>query len=115
MGGRGGSSGISTGGIKGDVSFSDIVHASDNSISFNKVVTVLPANGIPYSGKKSDLESLINKSHINEVVINMYRDKSGANDLKRMQKLGFKIVAQHKGEDTSSVIPPRDYYYMKRG
>lgn len=114
MGGRGSASGINGGKeIRGNVSFSEIVKASPNSISFNKTVTVLPDGKMPYSGRKGDLESLVNKSGINDVVVNMYRDRSGANDIKRMESIGFKIVAQYKGKSSGSV-PARDYYYMKR-
>lgn len=115
MGGRGGSSGVSSGGIHGDVTFEQIINASDNMITFNKVVTMTPKGFMPVMGRKSDLGSLVEKHNIKDAVINMYRDRSGANDLKRMQDLGFKVVAQYKGKSTSSSIPPIDYYYMKRG
>ena len=82
-------------------------------IAFDKDVTVLPDGMIPFSGKKRDLESLINRGNIQDVVINFYRDRSGSNDLKRMQSLGFEIQAYYKGEAQGS-IPPRDYYYMRR-
>ena len=114
MGGRGSSSGVSANkSIKGNVSFAEIVRASDNSISFSKIVTVLPGGGMPYSGKKGDLENLVNRSGINDVVVHMHRDRAGANDLKRMQSIGFEIAAQYKGKSTGS-LPPVDYYYMKR-
>ena len=99
--------------ISGEVSFPEIVKASKNTISFDKDVTVLPDGMIPFSGKKRDLESLINRGNIQDVVINFYRDRSGSNDLKRMQSLGFEIQAYYKGEAQGS-IPPRDYYYMRR-
>ena len=89
--------------ISGEVSFQEI----------DKDVTVLPDGMIPFSGKKRDLESLINRGNIQDVVINFYRDRSGSNDLKRMQSLGFEIQAYYKGEAQGS-IPPRDYYYMRR-
>ena len=108
VGGGGGSSNIS-----GEVTFDKIVNASNNSIAFDKIVTVMPGNGAPYSGKKGDLANLT--ANINDVVINMYRDKAGANDLKRMQNLGFEIIASYHGtQQEGSSIPPRDYYYMKR-
>ena len=114
MGGRGATSGVSANkSIKGNVSFAEIVRASDNSISFSKVVTVLPGGKMPQTGKKGDLETLVNRNGINDVVVHMYRDRSGANDLKRMQSIGFEIVAQYKGKSSSS-IPAEDYYYMKR-
>lgn len=101
--------------ISGDVSFAEIVNASPHSISFSKVVTILPDGYRPETGRKGDLGQLIDKYNINDVVIHMYRDRSGANDLKRMQDLGFTIQAQHKGtQQTGSSIPPRDYYFMKR-
>ncbi len=49
--------------------------------------------------------------NITDVTIDMYRDKSGANDLKRMKDLGFEIEAQYKGKKYGSV-PPKDYYHM---
>ena len=101
--------------ISGDVPFSAIVNASDNTITFNKVTTVSPKGYIPETGKKSDLGNLISKYNINDVVVNMYRDKSGANDLKRLQALGFKIQARYLGQaQAGSRIPPKDYYYMVR-
>lgn len=109
----GGGGGSSNTNISGEVTFDKIVNASDNSISFNKVVTVMPSNGAAFSGKKSDLANLT--ANINDVVINMYRDKAGANDLKRMQNLGFTVVASYHGtQQEGSAIPPRDYYYMRR-
>lgn len=120
MGGRGSSSGRASSGaseaaLTGDISFADMMKASKNSISFDKTVTVLPDGYMPKSGRKKDLEFLINQYNINEVVINMYRDKAGANDLQRMKNLGFEIQAQTKGEaQAGSAIPPRDYYYMVR-
>lgn len=101
--------------ISGQVSFSQIVKASDNTISFDKGVTMLPSGISPYYGKKGDLADLIKRSGKNDFVINMYRDRSGANDLKRMQSLGFTVQAYYKGEQQEgSNIPPRDYYYVRR-
>lgn len=121
MGGRGSSSGKAKASgkqsakISGDVSFAEIINASPNAISFSKIVTILPDGYMPDTGRKGDLGQLIDRYGINDVVINMYRDRSGANDLKRMQDLGFTIQAQHKGtQQTGSSIPPRDYYFMIR-
>lgn len=96
---------------RGDVSFEEIVKASDNSISFSKIVTLSPKNFMPETGRKRDLGELLARYNITDVTIDMYRDKSGANDLKRMKDLGFEIEAQYKGKSYGSV-PPKDYYYM---
>lgn len=103
----------------GDISYADMITAreeySDGGINFNKGVTVLPQKYLPESGLKRDLGALLDKYNMNIVVINMYRDRAGANDLKRMQDLGFEIVAQYKGEQQAgSRVPPKDYYYMRR-
>ncbi len=109
-----GSSGANAG-TKGKVSFAQIVNASKNSISFSKAVTVIPDGRMPQTGRKKDLEQLLNRNGINDVVVHMYRDKAGANDLERMKKLGFEVVAYYKGEQQEgSSIPPTDYYHMKR-
>lgn len=85
------------------------------ALSFSKVVTVLPKGYMPESGRKGDLGSLIDKYGINEVVINTRRGRAEANDLKRMQDLGFTIQAQHKGtQEPGTATPPMDYYYMVR-
>lgn len=104
---------------KGNISFENMMKLQKekklDTISFNKDVTVLPDKFRPESGRKKDLASLVEKYDINETVINMYRDKSGANDLQRMKDLGFEIQAQYLGKaQPGSVIPPRDYYYMIR-
>lgn len=99
---------------KKDVDFATITKMSKNSISFSKIVTVMPHGYMPTTGRKKDLETMLNKHNINDVIVHMYRDKAGANDLKRMQDLGFTIEAQYKGESKGSSIPPTDYYYMKR-
>lgn len=117
-GGSGGSSGSKTE-YKGDISFENMMKLLSekklDTISFDKGVTVLPDKFKPESGRKKDLASLVEKYDINETVINMYRDKSGANDLQRMKDLGFEIQAQSLGTaQPGSVIPPRDYYYMIR-
>lgn len=116
MGGRGSNSKFpARRELSGSVSFEQIVHASKNSIAFSKIVTVIPSGYVPQTGKKGDLETLINSYGIKEVTVNMYRDKAGANDLKRMQKLGFEIVAYYKAPDNpDSAIPPKDYYYMRK-
>ena len=101
-----------------NVSFADMMkQATDagNQITFGKVVTISPKGYIPESGKKGDLGKLIDKYNVNSVVVNMYRDKSGANDMKRLQELGFEIKSQTLGtQQEGSKIPPHDYYYMVR-
>lgn len=128
MGSHGGSRAGGSGGggsdrakaeYKGDISFENMMKLANekklDTISFNKGVTVLPNKFIPESGRKKDLASLVEKYDINETVINMYRDKSGANDLQRMKDLGFEIQAQTLGTaQPGSALPPRDYYYMIR-
>lgn len=101
----------------GDISFSDMMaisrsSLSDGSISFDRITTILPKNGAPASGKKSDLGQMINDAGITHVIANMYRNQSGANDLQRMFDLGFKIQAQYLAPNTGSAIPPRDYYFL---
>ena len=121
MGGRGSSSGKGKASgkqpakISGDVSFPEIINASPNAITFVKTVTVLPKGYIPESGRKGDLGALIDKYGINDVVINTRRTRAGANDLKRMQDLGFKIQARYMDTpEPGSSLPPKDYYYMIR-
>ena len=104
----------------GDVSFDDMMaiansNLTDSSSSFSRTVTVLPKGYVPESGKKSDLATLVNKYNIRNTVVNMYRDRAGANDLQRLFNLGFQIQAQYK--DTASpgsAIPPKDYYFLVR-
>ena len=98
------------------ISFPEIVAAREqagNSIAFDKIMTVLPKGYAPESGKKGDLGKLLDKYNINDVVVNMYRDKSGANDLKRLRDLGFEVQEQYLGEPQGK-IPSRDYYHLKR-
>ena len=106
----------------GNITFSDMMKIagdtslSDGSISFNKTVTILPNGRMPESGRKKDLGNLINKYNVKKIVVDMYRDKSGANDLNRLNALGFTIQARYMAQSTSSRIPPRDYYYLvKKG
>lgn len=95
--------------------FADIINASNNSISFSKVVTILPDKYQPETGKKGDLGTLINKYNIKDAVINMYEDGAGANDLKRIQDLGFNVEAWHKvGHNGPSKIPDKVYFYVKK-
>ena len=100
------------------ISFADMMkQATDagNQITFGKIVTISPKGYIPETGKKGDLGKLIDKYNVNSVVVNMYRDKSGANDLKRLKDLGFEIKSQTLGtQQEGSKIPPKDYYYMVR-
>lgn len=117
-GGASNSSGSKTE-YKGDISFENMMKLQNekklDTISFDKAVVVLPDKFLPERGRKKDLSSLVEKYDINETVINMYRDKSGANDLQRMKDLGFEIQAQHLGTaQPGSALPPRDYYYMIR-
>ena len=88
--------------------------ASKNTISFSKTVSVTPDGYLTESGRKKDLESLIDRYKITEAVVYMYRDKVGQNDLKRMQELGFEIQAHSSEEYEGTERPPKDYYYMKR-
>lgn len=109
----GGGGGGNSGEIRGDVSFAEIVNASDNSVSFGRTTTVLPNGYMPVSGKKNEIGALLDRYNITEFVGHMYRDKSGANDLKRMESLGFEIQARYLGQSQGS-IPPMDYYYFKK-
>ena len=101
-----------------NVSFADMMkQATDagNQITFGKIVTISPKGYIPETGKKGDLGKLVDKYNVNSVVVNMYRDKSGANDMKRLKELGFEIKSQTLGtQQEGSKIPPKDYYYMVR-
>ena len=99
----------------GEVSFGEIVNASKNHIVFDKTITVLPDKYQPESGKKGDLESLINKYSIKDAWIEMYEDKSGANDLKHVQDLGFEVEAWHRtAQQEGSSIPDRIHFYVKK-
>ena len=104
--------------VSGDISFPQMMKVASevgNTITFNKITTIIPKGYMPESAKKNDLDKLVDKYNVNQVVVDMYRDKSGANDLKRLFNLGFQIQAQHLGEaDPNSKIPPRDFYYMVR-
>lgn len=104
--------------VSGDISFAQMMDVSDkvgNTISFNKITTIIPKGYAPESGKKNDLGKLIDKYNVSQAVVSMYRDKSGANDLKRLFNLGFQIQAQTLGEqDPNTTIPPRDWYYVIR-
>lgn len=106
------------GGKPSNISFADMMkQATDagSQITFSKVVTISPKGYIPEMGKKGDLGKLIDKYNVNSVVVNMYRDKSGANDMKRLKELGFEIKSQTLGtQQEGSKIPPKDYYYMVR-
>ena len=123
MGAVGISNANSNSGISGDVTFADMMkQASDtqHTISFDKTTTMITSPKGTQIGKintfkKNDLGKMIEKSGANELVVNMYRDKSGANDLKRLKDLGFEIKAQTLGTASAgSKVPPRDYYYMVR-
>ena len=108
-----GGGGGSTKEIKGDVTFSEIYNASKNHVTFDKMNTILPDGYIPETGKKGEIGSLLEKYNIKEFVGSMYRDRSGANDLKRMQSLGFEVQARYLGEPQGN-IPPKDYYFFKK-
>ena len=97
---------------KGEVSFEKIVSASSNFISFDKTVSLTPDGYLTESGKKRDLQRLIEKYNVTDVVVNMYRGKSGSNDLKRMEELGFEIRAHHEMKFDNR--PSKDYFYMKK-
>ena len=98
-----------------EISFEEMMKHADNTISFDKIIYVSKKGYMPETGKKGDLGRLVDKYNIKEVVVNMYRDKAGSNDLKRLESLGFKPVAKTMGkQQEGSRIPPRDYYYMKR-
>ena len=104
--------------LKGEVTFEQIVNASKTTISADKINTIVSSLGgseVNRVFKKRELETVLNSNGINDVVINFYRDKSGANALRRMQDAGFEVQAHYSREvEQGSQIPPRDYYYMKR-
>lgn len=104
--------------ISGDVSFETMMSASKNRVSFSGDVTVTSNRGgaadIVSSGRKKNLESMIESENINDAVVSMRRDKAGENDLKRMQNLGFEVKARTLGESSGGSTPPKDYYYMVR-
>lgn len=101
--------------IRGDVDFATMMSIDASSISFSKIVTILPKGGALFTGRKKDLGELLDRAGIKEAVMHTHRDRAGANDLKRMKDLGFEIIAQHLPEaDPSSSIPPIDYYYMRK-
>ena len=119
----GGGGGIGTMALRGvqtagEISYQDMMaisasNLSQATISFDKVATVLPENGAPYTiKKKSDITDTIKNSGLKRVVVNMYRDQAGKNDLQRMFDAGFQIQAEFKAPDTGSAIPPRDYYFL---
>lgn len=113
MGGRGASAGTS-GKIK-NVEFEEIINSSKNSLTFDKGVTVIPDRYIPESGRKKDLENLINRYNMDDVVVRIYRDSKQEKDLNRMKELGFYIVKQYKPkQNPNSSVPPEDRFYMKR-
>jgi len=106
----------------GDISFTDMMaiansSMSDGSVSFDKTNTLIMSSdkngmGEIVTGKKNDIGNMLAQAGVKSFVGNMYRDKSGANDLKRLEQLGYKIQAQYKAPATNSRIPPRDYYYF---
>lgn len=98
--------------ISGNVSFADIVKASDNKVTFDKFNTAT-LNHTVIQTKKGEIGDVLNQYGITEFVGNMYRDKSGANDLKRIQNAGFEVQAVYRGEPQGE-IPARDYYYFKK-
>ncbi len=98
--------------ISGNVSFAEIVKASDNKVTFDKFNTAT-LNHTVIQTKKGEIGDVLNQYGITEFVGNMYRDKSGANDLKRIQDAGFEVVATYKGKPQGE-IPARDYYYFKK-
>ena len=104
--------------VSGDISFPQMMDVMDkvgNHINFGKITTILPKGYMPETAKKNDLDKLVDNYNVKQVVVDMYRDKSGANDLKRLFNLGFQIQAQYLGEaDPNSKIPPKDWYYMIR-
>lgn len=117
VGAKGGSSAVQ------NISFTDMMKQASNTthtISFDKTTTMTTSPQGSHIGKmdtfkKSELGKYIEKSGAKELVVNMYRDKSGANDLKRLKDLGFEIKAQTLGTASAgSKIPPRDYYYLVR-
>ena len=98
--------------LSGEVSFEAIINASDNKVTFNKFNTAT-LNRRMIQTKKNEIGDILNQYGITEFVGNMYRDRSGANDLKRIQNAGFEIVATYKGKPQGE-IPARDYYYFKK-
>lgn len=60
------------------------------------------------------MPKLLDKYGINNAVVNMYRDKSGKADLKRMQDSGFEVIAHSFVDFGDSGRPSKDYYYMKK-
>lgn len=101
----------------GEISFQDMMaisasSLSQGSVSFDKTTTVMPNIGAAVSGKKGDLGQMLANAKMDRFVGNMYRDKSGANDLKRLADLGYKIQAEYHAPNTGSAIPPRDYYFF---
>ena len=107
---RGGKVGSSV--VSGEVSYQKIIQASPNTITFGKNVSITPDGYLTESGRKKDLEKLINKYNIDNVVMNTYKDKAGINDLKRMQDLGFEVKAHTSVVFEGSSRPPKEYYYM---
>lgn len=101
----------------GDITFAEMMaisnsSLSDGTIAFNKITTILPKGQMPIGGRKNDLGQMLQDTGMKRMVVNMYRDRSGANDLKRLQNLGYQIQAQYMGADTGSRVPPRDFYFM---
>lgn len=104
--------------VSGDISFQQMMNVMNevgNHITFNKITTIMSKGYQPDTAKKSDLGKLVDKYNVTQAVVDMYRDKSGANDLKRLFNLGFQIQAQSLGEENpNSKIPPKDWYYVIR-
>ena len=65
---RGGKVGSSV--VSGEVSYQKIIQASPNTITFGKNVSITPDGYLTESGRKKDLEKLINKYNIDNVVMN---------------------------------------------
>ena len=94
-----------------EVDFKGIVKASDNSVSFDKVDTILLDKGVITSVKKKDIGQTLNDLGVTEFKGDMYRDKSGANDLKRLKEAGYIPIAVFYGKAQGN-IPPRDFYHF---
>lgn len=110
FGGRGAGSGkVKT------VDFTTIIRSSDNMIHSGKNFTISPKGYRPEMVNKSDIANAIERYNIEEFVMDAYRDRTGANDIKRIEALGYEIDKQYLGTvQNGSKIPPMDYFHFRK-
>ena len=97
-----------------DDEFANMLNSVKYHVSFNKGADLIFDNRVVSSNKR-DIGHILDKYKVDDVVVDVYRDKAGKRDLQRMQDAGVEIQEEFLGEDPSnSELPPHDFYQMVR-